>query len=253
MNNKIKAFAILPVAAALTFFGLQAVSASFADTTTYGETPATTGAMAQTIDDCDWYLDGVEDTLSLINETGGEYVGDDYVLTATNEGVKIYFSGTEDEEVRCSFYDDVRGVDVEVSWEAVGAGFASTDAEDTSLNWLLGAPLETGGGLSSLDVEYTPVLDSCSDKFTAGGTVSIDGVETSPITPASISGDNTATFTPSSPVGTETWAACTLNASYSVTLPGNKRPNNPGGSYTFTGPTLTTTITVNELATPPSP
>lgn len=248
MNNKIKAFAILPVAAALTFFGLQAMSASFAGTTAEGETAAETGATAQTIDDCDWYLDGVADTLSLTNEIDGEYVGDDYVLTATNEGVKIYFSGLEDEEVRCSFYDDVRGVDVEVSWDAEAAGFASIDDTDTSLDWDLGDDLETGGGFSSLDVTYDKA--TCDDEFTAGGTVSIDGVETSPITPASISGNNTATFTPSATVGTETWAACTLNASYSVTLPGNKRPANPGGSYTFTGPTLTTTITVNELATP---
>ena len=240
MNNKIKAFAILPVAAALTFFGLQAVSASFADTTGVGETAATTGADASTIEDCEWYLNGVSDSLSLTNTTGMEYVGDDYTLSASDEGVNVYFSGLEAEDERCSFYDDVRGAGVEVSWD--GVEFL-TGSADVSLDWTLGDALETIG-VSSLDVTYDKA--TCDDAFTAGGAVSITSDAVSPLSPASISDLATAVFTPSAAPGA-TWAKCTLNASYSVVLPGGRTPENPGSSYVFTGPGLTTTITVNEV------
>jgi len=248
MNQKIKALAILPLAASLTFFGLQAITASFAATSVGSEeTDATTGATALTIDDCDWYIDGVEDELTLVHDSLMEYVGDDYELAATNNGVKVYFSGTATEDVRCSFYDDIRGVDVDVSWEALGAGFTNTTPDDTSLDWALGDLLEEGGP-SSLVVAYLPVEDSCDAAFGEGGSVSIDGVNTSPLTPATISSASTATFTPSATAGTETWAKCTLNATYTATLPGNQRPANPGSTYTFAGPNLVTTITVNDLA-----
>jgi hypothetical protein len=248
MNNKLKAIAILPLAASLTFFGLQAITASFAATSVESEeTDATTGASALTIDDCDWYIDGVATELTLENDSGMEYVGDDYELSATNDGVKVYFSGTATEDVRCSFYDDIRGVDVDVSWEALDAGFSNLAAEDTSLDWVLGDALEEGGP-SSLVVSYVPVDASCDAAFGAGGSVSIDGVNTSPLTPATISSESTGTFAPSATAGTETWAKCTLNATYTATLPGNQRPANPGFNYTFAGPNLVTTITVNDSA-----
>ena len=245
MNNKLKAIAILPLAASLTFFGLQAVTFSVAATTGVGETPATTGATAQTIEDCEWYLNGVADVLSLINDSGMEYVGDDYTLSASDDAVNVYFSGTDDEDERCSFYDDVRGAGVDVSW--TGDSFSNVDALDTSLDWDLGDALETSG-ISSLDVTY--VADTCDAAFSSGGAVSISDPADSPLTPASISDASTATFTPSAAVPDATWAKCTLNASYSVVLPGGNTPDNPGSSYTFTGPGLTTTITVNELIIP---
>jgi hypothetical protein len=241
MNNKIKAFAILPVAAALTFFGLQAVSASFAATTGVGETAATTGADATTIEDCEWYLNGVSESLTLTSESDLEYIGDDLTLTDSDEGVNIYFSGLEAEDERCSFYDDVRGAGVDVTWDGVAF---TTGTADVSLDWTLGAALETSG-VSSLDVDYDKA--TCDDAFTAGGAVSITSDAVSPLTPASITDLATAVFTPSAAAPGATWAKCTLNATYTVVLPGGRTPDDPGSSYVFTGPGLTTTITVNEV------
>lgn len=242
MNNKIKAFAILPIAISLTFLGLQAVTSSIAATTGEGETPATTGATAATIEDCEWYLNGVATSLSLTNESGMEYVGDDYELSASDTGVNVYFSGTEAEDERCSFYDDVRGAGVEVSW--TGDAFSNVDPSDTSLDWDLGTALETGPAVSSLDITYT--ADDCDAAFTSGSAVSITDPADSPLTPASISDIATGSFSPSSALSA-TFAKCTLNATYAVKLPGGRTPAAPGSSYTFTGPGLTTTITVNEL------
>jgi hypothetical protein len=240
MNSKVKAFAILPIAASLTFFGLQVVTSSVAATTGVGETEASTGASASTIEDCEWYLDGVETDLSLEHATDMEYVGDDYTLEASDDGVSVYFSGTNTEDVRCSFYDDVRGADVEVTWD--GTSFTNVDPTDISLNWSLGSALEETG-VSSLDVTYTKA--TCDEAFTAGTAVEITATATSPLKPATISGASTGTFTPSATGAGATFAKCGLNTTYSVKLPGGKTPSNPGDPYTFTGPKLTTTITVN--------
>jgi hypothetical protein len=244
MNNKLKAFAILPIAASLVFFGVQTVTSSFAATTGEGETPATTGASADTIEDCEWYLDGVDSVVTLENTTGMEYVGDDYTLTATADEVQVYFSGTSDMDNRCSFYDDVKGAAVEVDW--TGTEFTNVDGTDTSLDWSLGVtPLEsTPGTYSSLDVTYTK--QECDDVFAGGTAVSISSEAISPLVPASITNDDTATFSPSAALGSATFAKCTLDAGYSVVLPGNRAPASPGNPYSFTGPALLTTITVND-------
>ena len=244
MNNKLKAFAILPIAASLVFFGVQTVTSSFAATTGEGETPATTGASADTIEDCEWYLDGVDSVVTLENTTGMEYVGDDYTLTATADEVQVYFSGTSDIDNRCSFYDDVKGAAVEVDW--TGTEFTNVDGTDTSLDWSLGVtPLEsTPGTYSSLDVTYTK--QECDDVFAGGTAVSISSEAISPLIPASISNADTETFSPSAAAGSATFAKCTLDAGYSVVLPGNRAPANPGTAYSFTGPALLTTITVND-------
>jgi hypothetical protein len=243
MNNKLKAFMILPIAASVVFFGVQTVTSSLAATTGEGETPATTGASADTIEDCEWYLDGVDTVVTLENTTGMEYVGDDYTLTAAADEVQVYFSGTIDIDNRCSFYDDVKGAAVEVGW--TGTTFTNVDESDTSLDWSLGVtPLESDTGTSTLDVTYTK--GACDDVFTGGTAVSISSAAVSPLTPASISNADTGTFFPSAAIGSATFAKCTLDAGYSVVLPGNRAPNNPGSTYSFTGPALLTTITVND-------
>jgi hypothetical protein len=242
MNNRLKAFAILPIAASLTFFGLQVVTSSVAATSS-GSTPtdASTGATAATIEDCDWYLDGVEGEIALVAEDAMEYVGDDYTLSADNDGIEVYFSGTETEDERCSFYDDVMGAAVEVSWTT--AAFTSTT--DDSLDWDLGDALETSG-VSSLDVTYsTPVGSSCDAAFTAGAVASITDPSASPIAPATITNTATGSFNPSALSGA-TFAKCSLAANYSVVLPGGRTPTSPGSSYVFTGPRLITTIVVND-------
>jgi hypothetical protein len=220
------------------------VTSSFAATTGEGETPATTGASADTIEDCEWYLDGVDSVVTLENTTGMEYVGDDYTLTATADEVQVYFSGTSDIDNRCSFYDDVKGAAVEVGW--TGTEFTNVDGTDTSLDWSLGVTAleSTPGTYSSLDVTYTK--QECNDVFAGGTAVSISSEAISPLVPASITNDDTATFSPSAALGSATFAKCTLDAGYSVVLPGGRAPDNPGSTYSFTGPALLTTITVND-------
>jgi hypothetical protein len=102
----------------------------------------------------------------------------------------------------------------------------------------------TPGTYSSLDVTYTK--QECDDAFAGGTAVSISSEAISPLIPASISNADTETFSPSAAPGSATFAKCTLDAGYSVVLPGNRAPANPGTAYSFTGPALLTTITVND-------
>jgi hypothetical protein len=242
MNNKLKAIAILPLAASLTFFGLQAVTASFADTIAGSVgIPASTGAEADTLEDCEWYLNGVDDTISLIAVGSLEYVGDNYTLAVEDTDINVYFSGTSVADERCSFYDDVQGARVAVSWD--GISFVAGGG-DTSLDWDLGDDLETSG-TSALEIEYATGT-SCDAAFTSGLTAEITSGATTPQIPASIGNTATASFNPTAVTGA-TFAKCNLDASYSVVMPGNRTPANPGTGYTFTGPTLTTTITVGEV------
>jgi hypothetical protein len=242
MNNKLKAIAILPLAASLTFFGLQAVTASFADTIAGSEgIPASTGADADTLEDCEWYLNGVDTTLSLEAESDLEYVGDNYTLAIEDTDINVYFSGTSTPDARCSFYDDVQGARVAVSWD--GISFVAGGG-DTSLDWDLGDALETEG-TSALEIEYATGT-ICDAAFTSGLTAEITSGATTPQIPASIGNLATAGFDPTALTGA-TFAKCNLDASYSVVMPGGRTPANPGTGYTFTGPTLTTTITVGEV------
>jgi hypothetical protein len=242
MNNKLKAIAILPLAASLTFFGLQAVTASFAATSAGSDpTPATTGADADTLEDCEWYLNGVDPTISLVAESELEYVGDNYTLAVEDTDINVYFSGTSTPDERCSFYDDVQGARVAVSWD--GVSFVAGGG-DTSLDWDLGDALETTGN-SALAIEYATGT-TCDVAFTSGLTAEITSGATTPQIPASIGNAATAGFDPTA-LAAPTFAKCNLDASYSVVMPGGRTPANPGTGYTFTGPTLTTTITVGEV------
>jgi hypothetical protein len=222
------------------FFGLQAVTASFAGTSAGSlPTSATTGAEAATIEDCDWYLTGVEQSISLVHDGQIEYIGDDYELEAENLNINVYFSGTETEDERCSFYDDVQGAYVAVTWN--GTAFVA-GGDDSSLNWSFGDSLEEGG-VSSLDITYA--ANACDAAFSTDLAASITDVSAEPQVPASISDASTGAFSPSE-LDSPTFARCSLNASYSIKMPGGRTPDNPGSSYTFAGPEIDTTIIVGE-------
>jgi hypothetical protein len=201
------------------------------------DTEATTTASADTLAACSWYVTGLATSLELTNGDDMEYVGDDYTLRATDDGITIFFSASDTPDQRCSFYDDEKGVEVQVAW--VGDSF-STGTADTSLDFAVGDALESGGNVQ-VDITYD---GTCSPDWVAGATKSI-GVDTSPLVPASISDGDVSTYSPTLKTGA-TFASCTLDAEFETKLPGSKTPQNPGVAYSFTGPVLTTTVTIND-------
>ena len=239
MIKKVKQIAIAFAALALATFGLTGVNSGIAATEVGGvdEVPATTTAGADTLEACSWYVTGLAADIALANGDDMEYVGNDYTLTATDEDIQIFFSASDTPSQRCSFYDDERGVQVQVAW--AGEDF-TTGTLDTSLDFSVGDDLEAGGSVT-VDITYD---GECSEDWTAGATKSI-GVDVTPLVPASIANDAVSAYTPTLKAGA-TFASCTLDATYTTKLPGNKTPANPGTSYDFNGPTLTTTVTMND-------
>lgn len=241
MVAKLRQLLIGLAAVTMAVFGFSGINTSIAATSVGGDASqdATTTASADTLPACSWYVTGLASSIALTNGDDMEYVGNDYTLEATDEDITIFFSASDTANERCSFYDDEKGVAVEVSW--VGESFTAGGL-DTSMDFAVNDALETEGNVT-VDIVYA---GECSADWIAGGTTSI-GVDSSPLTPASIT--NTSVndnYTPTLKGGTATFATCTLDASYSTKIPGGKTPLNPGTSYSFTGPTLTTTVTIND-------
>ena len=247
MIRILKNVAISIAAISLSVFGLSGLSSGVAGTIVGGTSSFDTdnSASAETLAACGWYVSGVDDAVELSNSSGMEYVGNDYELSGQNSmPISIFFSGSSTPDTRCSFYDDEKGVEVNVTWS--GTSFTS-DSSDHSLDFAAGNALEdegsNGGDPSTFNITYAKV--GCNDDWTAGDSVKISDVAEPPLTPASIA--NSAILSNYSPTlkSGQSFASCDLQASYSTWLPGGKTPANPGGSYTFTGPTLTTTVTIN--------
>jgi hypothetical protein len=241
MVAKLRQLLIGLAAVAMAVFGFSGISTSIAATSVGGDadTEATTSATAETLPACSWYVTGLAESIALTNGDDMEYVGNDYTLEATDEGITIFFSASDTADQRCSFYDDEKGVTVEVSW--AGESF-TTGTLDTSMDFAVNDALETSGNVT-VDIVYA---GECSDDWIAGGTTSI-GVDLSPLTPAEITNESVyGNYTPTLKGGAATFASCTLNASYTTKIPGGKTPLNPGTNYSFTGPTLTTTVTIND-------
>ena len=226
-------------AIALAVFGFSGVNSGIAATEVGGtdSVDADTTASSDTLAACSWYVTGLAEEIVLENGDDMEYVGDDYTLEATDEGIQIFFSASDTPDQRCSFYDDEKGVTVEVSWS--GTSF-STGTLDTSMDFSVDDALETSGEVT-VDITYA---GSCSGDWSAGATKSI-GVDSSPLEPATITNEAVASYSPTLKVS-PTFASCTLDAAYETKIPGGKTPLNPGTTYSFNGPTLTTTVTIND-------
>ena len=251
MNKKLLNIATGFAATCLAVYGFSGISMGSAETGVGGTASFGTDAdaAADTLAACAWYVSGVDPTVSLTNESGMEYVGDDYELSGSNTTpISIFFSGSDSPDSRCSFYDDEKGVSVEVSWS--GTAFVKGGG-DASLDFEAGDGLEDASnnvdGQSSFNITYDAVVGSCTGGWNSGATERITGIAVPPLTPASIADEDVATnFSPTLTGGSATFASCELNANYSTWLPGGKTPSNPGSSYNFTGPTLTTTVVIND-------
>lgn len=240
INKKLAALLAVPVSALLVIAGTQSSIGAFAATGIEGDavTDVTTSASADSILQCAWRIGGVASTVALANtDPELEYVGSEYALVGSDEGIKIFLSGDATESTRCSFYNDYKGAQVKVSWD--GTAFTSStiaNPSDTSLSWNVS---EKALGITYADATctddwVTEASLSISDAFTAG----------SEIKPAAIlatSVDTSEEYNPSAKTGS-TFPSCGFSASFSTAIPSNKTPNNPGSQYSFTGPELTTTL-----------
>jgi hypothetical protein len=233
-KKKLAALLAIPVSTLLVIGGTQSSIVAFA-TGIDGEaaTPITTAASADTILQCGWRISGVATSITLANaEPTLEYVGSEYTLTGSDTGIKIHLSGDVSEGTRCSFYNDYKGAQVKVSWD--GTTFAGTP--DNSLGWAVTD--------KALGITYTD--DTCVPAWVTEGALTIAAayVSGSEVVPAAILAtdvDTSAEYSPDAVTGS-TFPSCGFSASYSTAIPSGKTPDSPGATYSFVGPTLTSTL-----------
>jgi hypothetical protein len=233
-KKKLAALLAIPVSTLLVIGGTQSSIVAFA-TEIDGDaaTPITTSASADTILQCGWRISGVATTIALANaEPTLEYVGSEYALTGSDAGIKIYLSGDVSEGTRCSFYNDYKGAQVKVSWD----GTAFTGTPDNSLGWAVSD--------KALGITYTD--DTCVPAWVteSGITIAAAFLAGSEVVPAAILAtavDTSEEYSPDAVTGS-TFPSCGFSAAYSTAIPSGKVPTSPGLTYSFAGPTLTSTL-----------
>jgi hypothetical protein len=233
-NKKLAATLALPVSALLIILGTQSGVGAFATGIDgVAETPITTSASADTILQCGWRISGVESTISLANAVPTlEYVGTEYALAGSDTGILIHLSGDATEGTRCSFYNEYKGAQVKVSWD----GVAFTGSPDNSLGWSVED--------SALGITYTDTDCVAAWVTEPSLTISAAMVPAGEVVPAAIlatSVDTSIEYSPDAVTGA-TFPSCGFSASYSTAIPLGKTPGSPGTTYSFTGPTLTSTL-----------
>lgn len=248
MKNRAKAPFISLLGLALISAVAQSHASSYADTTaqsTNGST-AVTATVAASIHSCSWYLENVPESISLSNPNNLEYDGTDLPLEAQDlADISVFFSGDVEKEDRCSFYDEETGVELAMS--VSGTGFYNSSGDD-SLDWSFGDPMKDGS-FSQFRVSFVDQTGSCSAGFTTSfssqalsnglaGPLNLKPLVTGPTAVSS-------SFDPYVlPADNPTFAECIMSAKFQTSVPGGSMPSRPGQSYSFQGPTVTTTLTV---------
>jgi hypothetical protein len=233
-KKKLAALFAIPVSTLLVIVGTQSsIIASAIGIEGTASTPVTTSASADTLEMCGWRISGVESSITLANtDPTLEYVGSEYALAGVDEDILIYLSGGVNESTRCSFYGDYKGAQVKVSW----TGESFTSAPDNSLNW--------NTSDKALTIAYTDT--GCSADWITESSVTINaefetGDDVIPAKILATSVDTALEYSPSAVSGA-TFPSCGFSADYSTAIPSGKTPTAPGTTYSFTGPTLTSTL-----------
>lgn len=181
---------------------------------------------------CTWYATGFASSITLAGTAGAEYEGEEFTLTGSDDDQAALVSGYEVDaaptvggQEDCSWYNLEKGLTVSIT--STGGVFTSdTDAEgtDNSLGWALAD--------SPLAVTFAEdPAEACSEDWTlaSGLTINADA--------ASI---DAAVIAYAADMSTS--ESCQWDTTFSTAIPANKTPANPGSTYSFVGPTLTTSL-----------
>ena len=225
--------------------GVGSVIANEADPDT--TTAAETSGSAVTKEKCTWFLTGVPTSVAMATD-GSDYEGAALAMTASAGTLAAFVSGnlgtgTIDAHSDCTWYgsSNVRGITVSMATSA--DGFVSSepdDATDTSLSF------DPSAGLPFL-IDF--------DGEAACRTPGNDGNGTEQWTVTDLSIEN-ATGTSATSVMAQPFAnstgipldgdgdndACSSAMTWSVSIPGDLEPDEPGKTYSFAGPTVTTSV-----------
>ena len=198
---------------------------------------ATPSATTKTIPWCGWTIANLPSSItlrdsSISGDAQSKYKGLAIDLVGTASNISAFVGGTtaySSEEDNCSWYNDAnkQGLQLDV---AAGSTAFTASAETGGADTQMGFKLDSNNKLS-----ITPTYESnCADGFSTDTALSIyEGhVTTIPVQTVSKTGVNTT-------------SACTWTLNYAAQIPAGMSPKFGDEVYTFTGPTLTTTVGIN--------
>jgi len=183
---------------------------------------------------CTWYATGFESTITLAGTAGAEYEGEEFALTGADNDQAALVSGYEADaaptvgtQADCSWYNAEKGLTVTIT--GAGAGFTSdTEAagDDNSLGWDLAD--------SPLAVEFNPDPDDACEGWVLAPGLTIDA-----------DADSVDAAVIAYAADMSTTESCEWDTTFETAIPESLTPADPGATYTFTGPTLTTSLAFN--------
>jgi hypothetical protein len=249
MTIRVKAFFFSLLGLALISLTVQSQTKGFAETRAIPINSSTTlsASVAAAIKTCSWYVQNVPEAIVMGNPENLEYIGQDLPLEALDlDEISVFFSGDTEKGDRCSFYDEEIGVELAIS--VSGTGFYNSLADD-SLDWTFGDPMEDGSD-AEFGISFIEELTStCAPNFTTSFSrqALIDGSgQALNLVPLKIGPTLVAlSFRPYElPINNPTFADCIVSAQFQTSVPGGKMPRTPGQSYSFQGPTVTTSLII---------
>lgn len=217
---------------------------------------ATPSGSAVTKDVCSWYVGGVSSTLTLAPSAGATYDGSQLELSSANaesqpSSISAYANasteaGTASAHTDCTWFSDAQRkgitVNMSVTSNAFTAKYGATPTSDSGMGFTLDGTNTLSAGFTKGTCNVDGVADSSkwtTSAFTVGATASVSAdvfkiaaadVTTKPGT-ASSKGDS-----------------CSQSQTWVVKIPGGMKPASPKATYTFTGPKVTTALTLTSVS-----
>jgi hypothetical protein len=250
--HKAAAIGTAVFAAAGLVFSISSVSFASADGS------IGSSATVVTVPQCTWQISGASETISLDHSEYSadghtKYVGQDFGLSGTGSNTVKVFVGSSsatsasNDADNCSWYGST---DSASSGASVGysvpssPGFTSTStshSDDHSLSFSLDGDATTGSHTKQLTVALTKT--GCTDSVATG-----TGADWSGDSSANLK-STTTSFTAAELAAskTTTSSSCSWTTKLTTFVPGGITPSNSADTYTFTGPTITTTLTASGI------
>jgi hypothetical protein len=210
-------------------------------------------ATVATVPQCVWQINGASETIALnhseyVADGHSKYVGQDFGLSGSGANTVKVFVGpsgagaVSTDADNCAWYgvsnSAASGANVTYSLPSTPAftSSASTATDDNSLGFSLNGSTTTGSHTAQLVVDLTK--SGCTNAAASALVNGWTGDATANLKTGSLS--LTAARLLNST--TSTSSSCTWTTKLSTYVPGGKTPAHDADTYTFTGPTVTTTL-----------
>jgi len=260
MSSKFFGKAIAGAAAVLASVGLAFSISGISIATAAGAIGSS--ATVATVPQCVWQINGASETIPLDHSEFAadghtKYVGQDFGLSGAGANtVKVFVgpaaaSAVSTDADNCAWYGVTNsagsGANVTYSLPTSPAftSVASTAPTDNSLGFSLDGAVTTGSHTSRLAVALTK--SDCTNAAAVLPLVSLwDGLDS-----ADLFGSGATLSLKAAELAkskTSTSSSCTWTTKLSTYVPGGKTPAHDADTYTFTGPTVTTTLVAEGIA-----